>query len=323
MIIVPVVLVIVAITLHVLVKVFAVITLGRCTSKQKLHGKTALVTGSNRGVGYYTALDLASRGARVILTCINIEDGQKARDKIIARTGNTNVVVKHLDLRYFKNIRHFAEDILKTEKQLDILVNNAGALGFDTGPTEDDLPAGMQINHYGPFLLTNLLLGLLKESSPSRIVNVGSCMCQFSICFNENNINSSFETLRHATEYSNSKLCVLLTTFEMSKRLAGTGVTVNCLHPGAVFSQTDREPKWDILKLFYYTYGLLYFKNAEEGAQTSIYLAVDEKVTGVTGKYFSDCRVSTPWVKINEQKLQKVWHQSTHNVHLSSEEMYY
>lgn len=117
------------------------------------------------GVGYYTALNLAKRGARVILTSTNEEAVKSARDKIIKETGNINIVAKHLDLRYFQNIRSFANDILKTEKKLDILVNNAGALGFDTKPTEDGLPAGMQINHYGPFLLTNLLLGEILNMS--------------------------------------------------------------------------------------------------------------------------------------------------------------
>lgn len=312
------------VVLLVLFKVYAVLTLGRCTSTRKLDGKTVLVTGANRGIGYYTALDLAKRGARVIITSENKEAIKEAREKLIKASGNSNIVAKYLDLLSLDIVRAFAKDILETEKRLDILVNNAGTTGLGRKLTKDGLLPGMQVNYFGPFLLTNLLLGLLKKSGESRIVNVASVLSQVSYGFNVNNINECASNISYELQvYCNSKRCVYYATVEMADRLIGSGVTVNCLHPGAVNTIIYNTTKINSLILLVKILAPLYFKTPEEGAQTSIHLAVSDSVYGVRGRYFSDCNMSNWWGPKDKHIRQKVWDQSVQLVKLSPEEMHF
>ncbi|XP_045024832.1 retinol dehydrogenase 14 isoform X3 [Daphnia magna] len=134
-------------------------TLGVCTSTKKLTGKTVIITGANTGIGKETAIDLAKRGARVILACRDPKKAAIAKDDIIRESGNKNVVIRQLDLASLKSVRKFAADILKSELRLDVLINNAGCATIEKTLTEDGLEYQMQSNHFGHFLLTNLLLG--------------------------------------------------------------------------------------------------------------------------------------------------------------------
>ena len=136
------------------------LTSGVCRSKKRLDGKTVIVTGVNTGIGKETARDLAERGAKVILACRNLEKGKKACDDIIASTGNAIVEVQHLDLSSLASVRKFALNIINTEPRLDVLINNAGATRVKQKITEDGLLLGMQVNHFGPFLLTCLLTAM-------------------------------------------------------------------------------------------------------------------------------------------------------------------
>ncbi|XP_066963661.1 retinol dehydrogenase 13-like isoform X3 [Macrobrachium rosenbergii] len=138
---------------------------GRCHSQRRLDGKTALVTGASAGIGKETALDLAKRGARVILACRNVEKAQHVADEIIKESGNSDVVVREVDTSDLSSVRHFANEILKTETHLDILVNNAGIFApYHRTLTTDGLELTMATNHYGHFLLTNILLGIIANS---------------------------------------------------------------------------------------------------------------------------------------------------------------
>ncbi|PSN38771.1 Retinol dehydrogenase 11 [Blattella germanica] len=220
-------------------KIYIFLTTGICKSKKRMDGKTAIITGCNTGIGKETARDLAKRGAKVIMACRDLKMANKARDEIIASTGNTKVEVRHLDLDSLASVRKFAQNIIESESRLDVLVNNAGAGGLKYKITEDNLQRGMQVNHFGPFLLTCLLIGLLKKSAPSRIVMVSSVLHKFAR-FEVDNLN--FEKWYKTQQvYNCSKLANILVANELARRLKGTGVTANSLHPGAVLTDIWRN----------------------------------------------------------------------------------
>lgn len=190
----------------------------------------------------------------------------------------------------FKSIREFAADILKTEKQLDVLVHNAGYQGsFNKAVSADGIEMTMATNHYSTFLLTHLLIDLMKKSEPSRVVVVASMMHKWAKFnpYSKECINPT--TYFHGqNNYNNSKFANMLFTFELAKRLKGTKVTANCLNPGLVYTNLFRHTPFP-LNIIAKCYKM-FFKTPEEGTQTSNYLAVAPELTSVSGKYFSDCK---------------------------------
>lgn len=308
------------------IKVIYTLMSGTCRSSRILNGKTAIVTGASAGIGKETALDLARRGARVILACRNLEKAQKVADAIISTTGNNNVEVQYLDTSNLTTVRKFAQGILDTEKELHILVNNAGIRGEpERKLTDDGLELTMATNHYGHFLLTNLLLGLLKKSVPSRVVNVSSDGHLFCPSLDPNDFGykkrpypGSFAT------YAESKLANILFTLELSEKLRNTGVTTNCLHPGAVNTEILWKGDYSKLALFFACLFSLMAKDEKLGAQTIIYLAVSEEVENVTGKYFCDCKERKPSKQAQDHGLaKKFWDFSEQQVKLTPEERLY
>ncbi|KPJ08900.1 Retinol dehydrogenase 13 [Papilio machaon] len=270
------------------------LSVGICKCKNHLVGKVAVITGGCTGIGFETAKDLAERGARVIITDIDDKRGINAKNEIIAATKNSDIHYNHLDLASFKSVKKFAAEIITQEKRLDILINNAGVFGSENVKTEDGLLLGMQVNYFGPFLLTNLLLPLLKSSKPSRIINVSSMISYFGTIDlqNLNMEKETPETYKREKVYANSKLCLILITHELGRMLKGTGVTANCLHPGV--SLTEMSGNTNIALIAYSLPWLkLFWKTKWEAAQTSVYLAVSPEVADVTGKYFRDCRESS------------------------------
>ena len=264
---------------------------GTCDSQAKLQDKTVIITGGNTGIGKETAIDLAKRGARIILACRNQSKGTEALKEIIQASGSNNVVLRSLDLASFKSIRDFATDINKNEDRLDILINNAGVMFCPYMETQDGYEMQFGTNHLGHFLLTNLLLNKLKACSPSRIVTVSS----------EGHIYGkvNFDDLLGKKQYSayqayfQSKLANVLFTRELGKRLQGTGVTTYSLHPGAVNTELSRHlslSKVSILSALVAPIFWMFLKTPRNGAQTTIYCAVDPSLNNVTGQYFADCR---------------------------------
>nr|CAD7594681.1 unnamed protein product [Timema genevievae] len=370
-------------------KLFVHLTKGVCRSIANMDGKTVIVTGANSGIGKETARGLAQRGAKVILACRNVEAADKVKDEIISSTGNSSVVVKKLDLSSLESVRQFANDVNRSEKRLDVLVHNAGyANTFSKQVTGDGLEITMATNHYGPFLLTHLLIGpthldydyeittqevmrrhmlvahrcrvgrtqslrtqfvpwfissrtsdtsdliqrhnLLKKSSPSRIVIVASELYRLAR-LDLNNLNpvQSFPAyLYYVSKYAN-----IVFSLELSRRLENTGVTVNCLHPGMIDSGIWRNVPYllkPVMKLIIKGF----FKNPEEGAQTSIHqddlnpeegaqtsihLAVSEEVNNVTGKYFLDCKEYSLKEAVKDPaKGKKLWEKSEELVKLQT-----
>ncbi|XP_028409343.1 retinol dehydrogenase 14-like [Dendronephthya gigantea] len=290
---------------------------GVCTSEARMEGKTVLITGTNAGIGKETAIDLAKRGARVILACRDLKKGEDALNDVAKQSGSSNLVLKHLDLSSLASVRRFAEDINDTEPALHVLINNAGVMvPPELQKTQDGFEIQIGVNHFGHFLLTNLLLDLIKSSQPSRIVVVSSEAHRLSSSFNFDNINSEIY-YKKWNAYGQSKLANVLFTRELAKRLEGTGVTANALHPGAVRTELGRN-LGTIERIASQILFSLFLKTPEEGAQTNIYLAVSEDVEGVTGLYFADCKVREPSRGAqDDEAARKLWHISTKAVGLN------
>lgn len=230
-------------------------------------------------------------------------------DEIVKETGNQNIVVKKLDLSSQKSVREFAADVNKTEQKLNVLIHNAGmALAVRGQQSEDGIELTMATNHYGPFLLTHLLIDLLKKTPKSRIVVVASELYKLA-SVNLNNLNP-INTKPAAYLYYVSKYANIYFTRELARRLEGTGVSANCLHPGMIDTGIWRSVPFPLnypMKLI--TKG--FFKTPEQGAQTTIHLAVSDELEGVSGKYFMDCKEhSLNTAASDMDKAKKLWEES-------------
>lgn len=285
-----------------------------------MKGKTVIITGANSGIGKETARELAKRGAKVIMACRNLTEANKVRDEIVKSTGNEAVLVKKLDLSSLKSVREFAADVNRTVNKLDVLIHNAGtAHMFGSKVTEDGLELTMATNHFGPFLLTHLLIDLLKRSAPSRIVVVGSELYRLA-SLNLNNINpvNGFPAyLYYVSKYANTVFAL-----ELARKLEGSGVTVNCLHPGMIDSGIWRNVPFPLnIPLRLIIKG--FFKSPVEGAQTTLHLATSEEVEGVTGKYFLDCKEHGLSRGVKDPAIaKKLWELSEKLVKLEPEDQH-
>lgn len=259
------------------------------TKLTRLDGKVVIITGANTGIGFETAIDLAKRGAKVYLACRNSRRGMEAQIEVDHYSGQRNSHFRELDLASMKSIRKFAEDFMKEESRLDILINNAGVMACPKMLTEDGFEMQIGTNHMGHFLLTNLLLDLLKKSAPSRIVNVSS-MAHNIGKIQKDDLNSE-KDYKPITAYAQSKLANVMFTRSLAKRLEGTDVTAYSLHPGVVKTQLSRHLGESISVLLNRKVcGVLesmFYKTAKAGAQTSIMCAVDPDIESLTGRYFA------------------------------------
>ncbi|XP_059701502.1 retinol dehydrogenase 13-like isoform X1 [Haemorhous mexicanus] len=214
-----------------------------------LTGKTVIVTGANSGIGKCVAMELARRNARTILACRSRERGQAAVQEIRAATGNPAVLLRLLDTGSLASVRAFAAAVLREEPRLDVLVNNAGVTGLPFTITSEGLEQTFATNYLGPFLLTNLLLDLLKTSAPARVVNVSSFRHSVGTA------DSGYLTGQRCpggydAAYNSTKLMNVLFTAELARRLQGTGVTANALSPGVVSTSIMRHFGWPVRALF-------------------------------------------------------------------------
>lgn len=251
-----------------------------------LRGKTCLITGATNGIGRSSAFGLAERGAKLILLCRNAQRADRTRAEIAARTGNSDVEILLADLASQLEIRRAAAQFLATGAPLHVLLNNAGVMQTERSETVDGIETTFAVNHLAPFLLTNLLLGRIVESGPARIVNVSSEAHKLGgrLDFADLGARQRYSGM---AVYGRSKLANLYFTSELARRLAGTGVTVNALHPGAVRSELGQNNDAPILKLLA---GLArpFLRSPERGAETSIWLCSARDLDGVTGRYYSD-----------------------------------
>ncbi|XP_019940168.2 retinol dehydrogenase 14a [Paralichthys olivaceus] len=274
-----------------------------------MSGKTVVVTGANSGIGKATAAAVVKLQGRVIMACRDLSSAEQAAREIREQTGAdaTQLVLKQLDLASLTSVRTFCQDLVKEEPRLDVLINNAGVYQCPYTRTEDGFEMQFGVNHLGHFLLTHLLLDLLKRSAPSRIVVVSSKLYKHGhINFDDLNSEHNYDK---AFAYSRSKLANLLFTCELAHRLEGSGVTVNALTPGIVRTNLGRhvhvpalaQPMFNLL-----SWGL--FKSPEEGARTSVFLACSPDVDSVQGKCFADCRPQVLLDKATDREVaSKLW----------------
>ncbi|XP_041563203.1 retinol dehydrogenase 13-like isoform X3 [Drosophila elegans] len=202
-------------------------------------GKVFIVTGANTGIGKETALEIARRGGTVYMACRDMNRCDRARKEIIKETNNQNVFSRELDLSSLESVRQFVAGFKKEQDKLHVLVNNAGVMRCPKMLTKDGFEMQLGVNHIGHFLLTNLLLDVLKKSAPSRIV-VLSSLAHTRGAINLADLNSE-KSYDEGLAYSQSKLANVLFTRELAKRLEGSGVTVNALHPGVVDTELARN----------------------------------------------------------------------------------
>ncbi|XP_012636583.2 retinol dehydrogenase 12 [Microcebus murinus] len=279
---------------------------GVCRTHVQLPGKVVVITGANTGIGKETARELARRGARVYIACRDVLKGESAASEIRADTKNSQVLVRKLDLSDTKSIRAFAEGFLTEEKQLHILINNAGVMMYPYSKTVDGFETHIGVNHLGHFLLTHLLVERLKESAPSRIVNLSSVAhhigkIRFHDLHGEKRYNRTFA-------YCHSKLANMLFTRELAKKLKGTGVTTYAVHPGIVSSELFRH---SFLLCLLWRLFSPFFKTAREGAQTSLHCAMAEGLEPLSGKYFSDCKRTWVSPRARDNKTaERLWNVS-------------
>uniref|UniRef100_UPI00398F6B89 dehydrogenase/reductase SDR family member 13-like n=1 Tax=Pristiophorus japonicus TaxID=55135 RepID=UPI00398F6B89 len=289
----------------------------QCKSDTSLRGKTVIVTGANTGLGKETALDMARRGARVILACRCKQRAESAVFDIRKKSGNNKVIFMQLDLASLKSVRAFAENFLKSEPQLHILINNAG-IGGSNNKTADGFNMVWGVNHLGHFLLTQLLLDRLKQCAPSRIVVLASKAYRIGkIDFNDldpphNGIIQGFQN------YSFSKLCNILFARELANCLEGTNITCYSVHPGCVNTEVFRDLKfWQ--KVLFVPIIALFFQTPADGAQTSIYCAVQEDIEKFSGRYFADCKVQEVLPHARDDAVaRKLWEISERMANLGS-----
>jgi retinol dehydrogenase-14 len=243
--------------------------------------KTILVTGAGAGIGSATAMELAKRGAFLILVCRTKERAEKARDEIVRGSGNRTIELMVCDLASQKQIRALAAEFKSRHDKLHVLINNAAVVPAIRTLTEDGIETQFAVNHLAYFLLTHLLLDPLKAGAPSRIVNVASGMhFRSRMDFDGLQAEKSYKAMKH---YSLTKLLNILFTYELARRLEGTGVTANCLSPG--FTATGLGRDFSPFSRFIMK---TMARKKEKGARTVIYLAASPEVAAVSGKYFSN-----------------------------------
>ena len=257
------------------------------TDSTPMAGTTVLITGGTGGIGRATAEGLAGAGARVAITGRDLARTRAAAAEIAATTGNAAVDAYAADLSSQAEVRRLADEILRAYPRLDVLVNNAGGFWSHRHLTADGLEHTFALNHLAPFLLTNLLLDRLIASAPARVVTVSSgAQAMGQINFEDLQGQRAYSGQR---AYNQSKLANVMFTYELARRLSGTGVTATVLHPGVVrtaFGAEDPSPFWKV----FIPLTRPFMKTPAEGAQTSIYLASSPKVAGVTGTYFANRR---------------------------------
>uniref|UniRef100_A0A665U8Y8 Dehydrogenase/reductase (SDR family) member 13a, tandem duplicate 2 n=1 Tax=Echeneis naucrates TaxID=173247 RepID=A0A665U8Y8_ECHNA len=261
----------------------------------------ALGSGGNTGIGKATALHLARRGVRVILACRNRDKAEAAIAEIQQTTGSTDVVYMHLDLASLTSVHSFTQTFLKTEARLDLLINNAGLVA--DGRTEDGFGIQFGVNHLGHFLLTYLLLERLKEMGGGRVITLSSIAHRWGHI----DFEVSSEIKNTTTAYCSSKLCNVLFTHELAKRLRGTNVTCYSLHPGIVRTELSRYVSlWQ--KVFIEPVAQLLFLDPEAGAQTTLHCALQEGIEPLSGRYFFCCAAQEVCAKARDDAMaRKLW----------------
>jgi NAD(P)-dependent dehydrogenase (short-subunit alcohol dehydrogenase family) len=274
------------------------------TASAELAGRTFMVTGGNTGIGRATAAGLARRGGRVYVACRSPEKGRQAVADIVAATGNDAIAFLPLDLADLASVRKCAEEFLALGEPLHVLINNAGVAG-PRGVTRDGFELAFGVNHLGHFALTTALLDRLASSAPARAVTVAS-----DAHYQARGVD--FEAVRRPTasitglpEYAVSKLCNVLFSQELARRVQGQGITTYALHPGVVASDIWRRVPWPVRPLI-----KLRMISPEEGARTSLYCATSGSVAEASGRFYDDSHEREPSQVATPDLARVLWEHS-------------
>ena len=260
-----------------------------------------MITGANSGIGKATAMGLAKMDATLIMVGRDKKSCDEVRKQIIEKTGNKNIDILICDLSSQKQIHHLVDNYNQKYQNLHILINNAGIVLRKRTLNDEGIEMNFAVNYLAPFLLTNLLLDVLKKSTPSRIINISSGVHKrASIDFDDLQSEKKYSSFG---TYGKSKLALLLFTYELSRKLKNSGVTVNALHPGVVKTNLGRDQP-----AFSRWFQNTFFKSPERGAETSIYLVSSPEVDGMTGKYFINKKpAKSSEESYNEENAKKLW----------------
>ena len=269
---------------------------------QQMQGKVVVITGATSGIGKVAAEDLARKGARIVQIARDRERGEAALKSLQACAPGVEHILHYADLSRLSEMKRVASEIAATETRIDVLINNAGALFGSRQVTEDGLERTFALNHLSYFVVTRGLLERLKASAPARLVNTASdahepATLDFDDLQSEKAYRGGFwQSLRYGGPgfkvYGRSKLCNILFTRELARRLLGSGVTANCLHPGFVATRFgDESGGWLSLSI---GVGKRFALSPQKGAETLVYLASSPEVAAVTGEYFHKCRPVQP-----------------------------
>jgi retinol dehydrogenase-12 len=268
--------------------------------------KHIVITGPTSGIGRATALNLALQGAQLTLLCRNLDKGLEVSE-VIESAGGLKPHLVQMDMASLQSVRTAAASVLDLGLPIDVLLNNAGLINSHRRETLDGFEETLAVNHFAPFLLTGLLLpAILKAAPTARIVNVASGAHSFvkGMGFDDIQLQQSYKMFE---AYGRSKLANILFTRTLSQRLSEKGVTVNCLHPGAVATDIGKQHGELIAKIIPI---LLkpFFRGPQKGAETSIYLCTDDKVADQTGGYWYNCKLTTvkPWAE-DDAQAQRLW----------------
>ncbi|WP_338870862.1 SDR family oxidoreductase [Myxococcus stipitatus] len=277
-------------------------------AETRLDGKVCLITGATGGIGLETAKALGRMGATLVLVGRDSARTQAAVDAVKQAVAGVQVDTLRADLSSMQSVRTLAEDFRARYSRLDVLLNNAGLIIDRRKTTVDGFEATLATNHLAPFLLTNLLLDTLKASGPARVINVSSDAHRVARRFNFDDLQSE-RGYDGFLVYANSKLANILFTRALAKRLQGTAVTTNAVHPGVVRTgfghNTEGFFRW-IVKL-----GAPFMLSAEGGAKTSIYLASSPEVKDVSGQYFIRRRQRKPSAAARDDAAaERLWQES-------------
>jgi len=280
-----------------------------------MNGKICLVTGGTNGIGRATAQALAQMGATVVIVGRDAQKAAQVTEEIRAASDNRDVDWLLADLSSQQDIRRLATEFKTKYSQLHVLLNNAGATFTTRQLSVDGIEMTFALNHLAYFLLTNLLLDTMKASTPARIINVSSdAHSGGKIEFDNLQGERSYSSFG---PYGNSKLANILFTAELARRLEGTGVTVNALHPGLTSTGFGRNNPGFLMKVMGAVIPLI-ARSPEKGAGTSIYLASSPEVQSITGKYFVDRKVTQPALQAADMAVaKKLWDFSAEMVHLA------
>ncbi len=269
-----------------------------------MQGKICVITGANSGIGKATSHKLAEMNAHVVMVCRNKEKGKKALEEIKKVTGNNSIDLMICDFVSRKSINKFAENYKSMYKRLDVLIINHGIFNLNLQRTEDGIESMFAVNYLGSFLLLNLLLEVIKDSSPSRIVIISSDIYK-QARKNLQDYNFEKRKFRGFIAYAESKLYGIMISNFLSERLKGTDVTINSTHPG--FTKTNIGLNNKMYKIFYPLFGI-FAKTPEKGSETPIYLASSPEVEGISGRHFVNKKqTETNGISQNKEFQQELW----------------